>query len=143
MILTLESELSYNRHSNLLRSNFKLSTIRFGGPNPLCLIFSDYSCNASKKRFGETYRPIVGRTWGSFINFGWHLRQNTHVGKTLKGTRITGIYNILSHRHRWTSRNVAKNCKADFKIQNIVCFNQNTTVYSTKVEHKLHGVYRI
>ena len=30
-------ELSYNCHSFLLESDFELSTIRFGGPNGLCL----------------------------------------------------------------------------------------------------------
>ena len=38
MILTLKSEMSYNRHPNLLESDFKSSTIRFGDPNGLTLV---------------------------------------------------------------------------------------------------------
>ena len=38
MILTLKFELSYNRHPNLLKSNFELSVIQFKDPNRLSLI---------------------------------------------------------------------------------------------------------
>ena len=38
MILTLESELSYNHCPNLLESDFESPTIRFGDPNRLSLL---------------------------------------------------------------------------------------------------------
>ena len=70
-ISTLESELSYNPHPNLLENNFELWTIPFGDPNCLILLYTQsyrelllqlVYTSIEKNNFNDAEKPkLTGR----------------------------------------------------------------------------------
>ena len=52
-ILTLKSELLYNRRPNSLESDYESLTIQFGSPNHLSILSTAYHPFADKKKFNE------------------------------------------------------------------------------------------